>query len=134
MTGSEQRKATLGARRERRCPTAWGIPVLLVFLAGGVWAADSATVFYDAQVFTGEPDHPFADAVAIRGDRILEPAGTRFVTDIRAVTAFFSEERVLLQGHRASEFLRLLNAPATKALGPEYERSKAAFSVASTTG
>src|ERR1700733_4431896 len=71
MTGSEQRKATLGARRERRCPTAWGIPVLLVFLAGEVWAADSATVFYDAQVFTGEPDHPFADAVAIRGDRIV---------------------------------------------------------------
>ena len=71
MTGSEQRKATLGARRERRCPRAWGIPVLLAFLAGGVWAADSATVFYDAQVFTGEPDHPFADAVAIRGDRIV---------------------------------------------------------------
>ena len=71
MTGSEQRKATLGARRERRCPRAWGIPVLLTFLAGGVWAADSATVFYDAQVFTGEPDHPFADAVAIRADRIV---------------------------------------------------------------
>ncbi len=71
MTGSEQRKATLGARRERRCPRAWGIPVLLTFLAGGVWAADSATVFYDAQVFTGEPDHPFADAVAIRGARIV---------------------------------------------------------------
>ena len=71
MTGSEQRKATLGARRERRCPRAWGIPVLLTFLSGGVWAADSATVFYDAQVFTGEPDHPFADAVAIRADRIV---------------------------------------------------------------
>ena len=25
------------------------------------------TVFYDAQVFTAEPDHPYADAVAIRG-------------------------------------------------------------------
>src|SRR6202789_2703192 len=71
MTGSEQRKAALGARRERRCPRAWGIPVGLAFLAGGVWAADSATVFYDAQVFTAEPDHPFADAVAIRGDRIV---------------------------------------------------------------
>ena len=31
----------------------------------------SATVFYDAQVFTAEPDHPYADAVAIRGDRII---------------------------------------------------------------
>ena len=29
------------------------------------------TVFYDAQVFTAEPDHPYADAVAIRGTRIL---------------------------------------------------------------
>jgi predicted amidohydrolase YtcJ len=31
----------------------------------------TATVFYDAQVFTAEPDHPYADAVAIRGDRII---------------------------------------------------------------
>jgi len=29
------------------------------------------TLFYDAQVFTGEPDHPFADAVAVRGERIV---------------------------------------------------------------
>jgi len=28
-------------------------------------------VFYDAQVFTAEPEHPYAEAVAIRGDRIL---------------------------------------------------------------
>ncbi len=71
MTGSEKRRATLSARSERRCPRAWGIPVLLAFLAGGASAADSSTVFYDAQVFTGEPDHPYADAVAIRGDRIV---------------------------------------------------------------
>src|ERR1700678_834726 len=34
-------------------------------------ARGTATVFYDAQVFTAEPDHPYADAVAIRGDRII---------------------------------------------------------------
>jgi predicted amidohydrolase YtcJ len=33
--------------------------------------AGTTTVFYDAQVFTAEPEQPFAEAVAIRGDRIL---------------------------------------------------------------
>lgn len=31
--------------------------------------ADSATLFYNAHVFTVEPDAPYAEAVAIRGDR-----------------------------------------------------------------
>jgi hypothetical protein len=39
--------------------------------AFGAAGGGAATVFYDAQVFTGEPDHPFADAVAIRGERIV---------------------------------------------------------------
>jgi predicted amidohydrolase YtcJ len=39
--------------------------------AGGTVSGAPATVFYDAQVFTSEPDHPYADAVAIRGDRIV---------------------------------------------------------------
>ena len=35
-------------------------------------AADAAaTVFYDGQVFTAERDRPYAEALAIRGDRIL---------------------------------------------------------------
>ncbi len=29
------------------------------------------TVYYDAQVFTAEPAHPYAEAVAVRGDRIV---------------------------------------------------------------
>ena len=33
--------------------------------------AGAATVFFNAQVFTAEPDHPYANAVAIRGDRII---------------------------------------------------------------
>src|SRR6202451_1386253 len=39
--------------------------------AFGAAGGGAATVFYDAQVFTAEPDHPYADAVAIRGDRII---------------------------------------------------------------
>lgn len=34
-------------------------------------AADSATIYYNAHVFTAEAAHPYADAVAIRGDRIV---------------------------------------------------------------
>jgi predicted amidohydrolase YtcJ len=37
----------------------------------GAPAGGAATVYYDALVFTGEPDQPFADAVAIRGERIV---------------------------------------------------------------
>ncbi len=41
--------------------------------AASAAAADSSvpTVFYDAQVFTAEYDHPYAEAVAVRGDRII---------------------------------------------------------------
>ena len=38
---------------------------------GGAQDAGAATVFYDAHVFTAEPDHPYAEAVAIRGERII---------------------------------------------------------------
>jgi predicted amidohydrolase YtcJ len=34
-------------------------------------AGADTTVFYDAQVFTAEIEHPYAEAVAVRGDRIL---------------------------------------------------------------
>jgi predicted amidohydrolase YtcJ len=39
--------------------------------SGAAGAGGPATVFYDAEVFTAEPGHPYADAVAIRGDRIV---------------------------------------------------------------
>src|SRR6185437_12407685 len=45
------------------------------FIVGAASAAaddpSAATVFYDAQVFTAEYDHPYAEAVAVRGDRII---------------------------------------------------------------
>ena len=36
-------------------------------------AGDSAaeSIFYNAKIFTGEPEHPYAEAVAIRGDKIV---------------------------------------------------------------
>lgn len=64
------------ARRRRRSRYAW-----LALLAAGASlpisasaiADDSAaaTIFYDAQVFTAAYEHPYAEAVAIRGERIL---------------------------------------------------------------
>ena len=28
-------------------------------------------IFYNAKIFTAEPEHPYAEAVAIRGDKII---------------------------------------------------------------
>ncbi|HTV95234.1 MAG TPA: amidohydrolase [Steroidobacteraceae bacterium] len=50
-----------------------GFICAVLFQSGALGAAAGAatTVLYHAQVFTGEYDHPYAEAVAIRGDRIL---------------------------------------------------------------
>lgn len=51
--------------------------VAVLALAGGVCvtsvaaAPDAVTLFYDAHVFTAEPSAPYAEAVAIKGERIL---------------------------------------------------------------
>ena len=47
--------------------------IVCAALALDASAADTsgATLFYDAHVFTAEYDHPYAEAVAIRGDRIV---------------------------------------------------------------
>jgi len=39
-----------------------------------VWSADGSSteqVLYNGKIFTAEPDHPYAEAVAIRGDKIV---------------------------------------------------------------
>jgi len=62
--------------RRRRISCAW-IPLLCAsaslaistLVAAG--EPEQAQIFYNAQVFTAEYDHPYAEAVAIRGDRIL---------------------------------------------------------------
>lgn len=59
-----------------RSSTLVALTLIACALAGGTPAraeppASGTTLFYDAHVFTAEPDHLFAEAVAIRGDRIL---------------------------------------------------------------
>jgi predicted amidohydrolase YtcJ len=51
----------------------WLLRLLLCFgLQGSLWAgAADQRVLYNGKIFTGEPEHPYADAVAIRGDKIL---------------------------------------------------------------
>src|SRR5215831_20550846 len=44
-------------------------------------------VFYNAQVFTAESDHPYAEAVAIRGDRIIAVGALGSVERIAGPTA-----------------------------------------------
>ena len=46
--------------------------------------ADGATIFYDAHVFTADPEHPYAEAVAIRGDRILAVGSLSAVEQLAA--------------------------------------------------
>jgi predicted amidohydrolase YtcJ len=70
---------------------AWFVWVLVLTAASSTFAADapdSTTLFYNAHVFTAEPNAPYAEAVAIRGDRIV------------AVGALESVERAAGQGAR----------------------------------
>src|SRR5215831_11486661 len=38
--------------------------------------AEKGRVFYNGKIFTAEPEHPYAEAVALRGDKIIA-VGTR---------------------------------------------------------
>lgn len=51
-------------------------------------------VFYNGKIFTGEPEHPYAEAVAIRGDKILAVGNLFEVTKLVSTGA----ERVDLEG------------------------------------
>lgn len=67
------------------------VAVLVLTAASSTFAADapdSTLVFYNARVFTAEPNAPYAEAVAIRGDRIV------------AVGALASVDRAAGQGAR----------------------------------
>jgi predicted amidohydrolase YtcJ len=45
----------------------------LLFVSAAWPAANGATdrIFFNGKIFTGEPEHPYAEAVAIRGDKIV---------------------------------------------------------------
>ena len=67
------------------------------FLAGSsLWAQEGSgeRIFFHAKVFTGDPQNPYAEAVAIRGEKIL--AVGSFAEVIKAVSA--KAERVDLEG------------------------------------
>ena len=61
--------------RLRRMSTAIGSSVFVACTTAAMAASGAepsgATLFYDAHVFTAEYAHPYADAVAVRGDRIV---------------------------------------------------------------
>jgi predicted amidohydrolase YtcJ len=69
---------------------------LLAASNGSLWAQGSADerILFHAQVFTGEPQSPYAEAVAIRGDRIIAVGSLAEVS--KAVSA--SVERIDLEG------------------------------------
>ena len=45
--------------------------LVVLFCAAALADEASDRVFYNARIFTGEPEHPYAEAVAIRGDKIV---------------------------------------------------------------
>ncbi len=67
------------------------------FLAGSsLWAQESSgeRIFFHAKVFTGDPQNPYAEAVAIRGEKIV--AVGSFVQASKSVSA--KAERIDLEG------------------------------------
>ena len=56
----------------------WLFTLLLCACLQGAAIAGAADerVLYNGKIFTGEPDHPYAEAVAIRGGKIVA-VGTR---------------------------------------------------------
>ena len=67
-------KAPVVSARRQFCQTCLALAAMAASkrAVSAVRAADTTpVVFYNAQVFTAEYDHPYAEAVAIRGDRII---------------------------------------------------------------
>jgi predicted amidohydrolase YtcJ len=69
---------------------------VVVLASFPAWAQGSAAerIFFHAKVFTGDPIHPYAEAVAIRGDRILAVGSLPEVVKAASTNA----ERVNLEG------------------------------------
>jgi predicted amidohydrolase YtcJ len=64
-------------------------------LTSAALAASDEFVLYNGKIFTGEPDHPYAEAVAIRGDKIVAVGNRGDVS--KSVSA--SAEMIDLKGH-----------------------------------
>jgi predicted amidohydrolase YtcJ len=72
----------------------WIAVLITVLCALPTWAQQDGKVFFHAKVFTGDPQNPYAEAVAIRGDRIAAVGSLPEVE--KAVSA--GAERIDLQG------------------------------------
>jgi predicted amidohydrolase YtcJ len=82
-------------RRRRGCAGVSFVVVFFVLCVGGLWAQDgSERIFFHAKVFTGDPGNPYAEAVAIRGDKIIAVGNSAEVEKSVSTNA----ERVDLQG------------------------------------
>jgi predicted amidohydrolase YtcJ len=81
-------------RLRNRIPAILTVAVFFVAVASA--GADKAVerIFYNGKIFTGEPEHPYAEAVMIRGDKIVAVGNS---TDI-ARTADSDAERIDLHG------------------------------------
>jgi predicted amidohydrolase YtcJ len=68
--------------------------LLLVYVARPDGSTAQECIFYNAKIFTAEPEHPYAEAVAIRGGKIVAVGSLQEVS--KSVSA--GAERVDLQG------------------------------------
>jgi predicted amidohydrolase YtcJ len=67
-----------------------------VSVVSAMWAQRNSTerIFFDAKIFTGDPQNPYAEAVAIRGDKIVAVGNVSEVMKVVSASA----ERVDLGG------------------------------------
>ncbi len=63
--------------RWNKCLGLAALAIIEIGLCGQAQGQEAkARVFYNAKVFTAEPEHPYAEAVGLRGDKIVA-VGTR---------------------------------------------------------
>lgn len=67
---------------------------IVLLASSALWAQGDERVFFHAKIFTADPEHPYAEAVAIRGGQIVAIGSTPEVTKSVSATA----ERIDLDG------------------------------------
>src|SRR5215831_13138611 len=110
----------------------------LVFVATLLHAQDQ--IFFNAKVFTADPQHPYAEAVAVRGDKILAVGNLPEVTKAApAASRTDLEGKSLFPGfidshsHTIDGGLNLINADATEKVDT-FEELQAFVANAKKTG
>jgi predicted amidohydrolase YtcJ len=79
-----------------RCPVGLWVMAVIVLTCSSLWAQESSgeRVFFHAKVFTGDPQNPYAEAVAIRGEKIVAVGNLAEVEKSTSAKA----ERIDLEG------------------------------------